>query len=149
MFTISIMKIGMQNRPKSLKRPVHKTCFYCHTKCHSFYILEFNNPLKKQLKWHLQFLYRLAVYVNNILIINSINQNPDLRISSVQYELITPMHRNFTPESRRSLLLRSSSLRLKYWEQRTEDRTSQLLSVRLHTLNLKDTHKENTSFTVY
>lgn len=63
-------------------------------------------------------------------------KNPDLNISSLQYGLSSPPHSVFTPESFRSLLFRSSSLRLEEWELRTEDRVSQVLSERLQPLSL-------------
>lgn len=63
-------------------------------------------------------------------------KNPDLNISSLQYGLSSPPHSVFTPESFRSLLFRSSSLRLEEWELRTEDRVSQILSERLQPLSL-------------
>ena len=68
----------------------------------------------------------------------------DLRISSLQCGLCSPTDSDFTPESCRSLLLRSSSLREDDWELRTEDRDSQLLSDRLQPLSLK---KKKTSHT--
>lgn len=49
---------------------------------------------------------------------------PDLRLFSVQVGLLNPADRSFTPESCRSLLLRSSSSRLEDWELRTEHRAS-------------------------
>lgn len=61
----------------------------------------------------------------------------DLRISSLQCWFATPTHRSFTPESCRSLLLRSNSLRQEDWELTTEDRSSQLVSVRLQSVSLK------------
>lgn len=61
----------------------------------------------------------------------------DLRASRAQRGLLRPSQRSDTPESRRSLLLRSSSLRLEEWELRTEDKGSQLLHDRLQPLNLK------------
>ena len=63
--------------------------------------------------------------------------NPDLRRSSLQCGLFSPAESSSTPESCRSLWLRSSSVRLEDWELRTEDRTSQLLSDRLQPLSLK------------
>jgi len=54
----------------------------------------------------------------------------DLRVSSVQCGLPSPAESSFTPESCRSLVLRSSSLRLEELELRTEARASQLLSDR-------------------
>ena len=54
----------------------------------------------------------------------------DLRVSSVQCGLPSPAESSFTPESCRSLVLRSSSLRLQELELRTEARASQHLSDR-------------------
>lgn len=51
----------------------------------------------------------------------------DLRVSRLQWGLFRPDDSSFTPESWRSLLLRSSSVRLPHWELRMEDRASQLL----------------------
>ena len=62
--------------------------------------------------------------------------NSDLRVSSSQCGLSSPADSFFTPESFRSLSLRSSSLRLEDWELRTEDRAAQLLSDRLQPLSL-------------
>lgn len=67
--------------------------------------------------------------------------NSDLRLSSVQWGVSTAADKNFTPESFRSLSLRSSSFRVEDWERRTEDRTSQLFSERLQVPSLKN--KEN------
>ena len=64
--------------------------------------------------------------------------NPDLRLSSLQSGHFNSTDSSFTPESCRSLLFRSSSLRLEDWELRTEDRASQLLSDRLQPLILKE-----------
>ena len=74
-------------------------------------------------------------YLCNFLI------NPDLRVSSSQCGLFSPDDSSFTPESCRSLLLRSNSLKLENWELRTEDRASQLLFDRLQSLSLKKTKK--------
>lgn len=63
--------------------------------------------------------------------------NSNLRVSSVQYGLSSPADRSFAPKSRRSLLLRSSSIRLEDGEVRIEDRALQLLSERLQPLSLK------------
>ena len=46
----------------------------------------------------------------------------DLRVSSVQCGLLSPAESSLTPESCRSLLLRSSSLRPEEMELRTEAR---------------------------
>ena len=62
----------------------------------------------------------------------------DLSVFSLQCGLFSPLDSSFTPESWRSLLLRSSSLRLGDWELRSEDRASQLLSDRLQPLSLKE-----------
>ncbi|CAL8399535.1 unnamed protein product, partial [Boreogadus saida] len=47
----------------------------------------------------------------------------------MQCVLPSPAESGFTPESCRSLILRSSSLRLEEWELRTEAKASQHLSV--------------------
>ena len=60
----------------------------------------------------------------------------DLRVSSVQCGLPSPAESSFTPESCRSLVLRSSSLRLEELELRTETRASQHLSDRLQQFSL-------------
>lgn len=73
---------------------------------------------------------------------NLILLNPDLRVSSLHSGLPSPSESSFTPESSRSLLLRSSSLRLEDRELRTEDRASQLLSDRLQPLSLLRTNNE-------
>ena len=49
----------------------------------------------------------------------------DLRVSSVQCGLPSPAESSFTPESCRSLVLRSSFFRLEELELRTEARASQ------------------------
>ena len=54
----------------------------------------------------------------------------DLRVFSVQCGIPSPAESSFTPESCRSLVLRSSSLRLEELELRTETRASQHLSDR-------------------
>ena len=54
----------------------------------------------------------------------------DLRVSSVQCGLPSPAESSFTPESCRSLVLRSSSFRREELELRTEARASQHLSDR-------------------
>ena len=54
----------------------------------------------------------------------------DLRVSSLHCGLPSPAESSFTPESCRSLVLRSSSLRLEEVELRTEARASQHLSDR-------------------
>ena len=54
----------------------------------------------------------------------------DLRVSNVQCGLPSPAESRFTPESCRSLVLRSSSLRLEELELRTEARASQHVSDR-------------------
>ena len=64
--------------------------------------------------------------------------NPNLRLSSLQSGRLSSADSSFTPESCRSLLFRSKSLRLEDWELRTEDRASQLLSDRLQPLSLKE-----------
>lgn len=61
----------------------------------------------------------------------------DLKVSSFQCGLSTSAHISVTPESRRLLLLRSSSVRLENCELRTSDRASQHLSERLQPLRLK------------
>jgi len=63
--------------------------------------------------------------------------NPDLRASRLQFGLFSPAESCFTPESCSLLLLRSSSVRLKDWELRAEDRAAQLLSERLQSLSLR------------
>lgn len=77
--------------------------------------------------------------------------NPDLRVSTAQSGLSSPADRSFSPESCRSLLLRSSCLRLENWELRNKDSTSQVLSDRLHTFSLKNYEQEHnsTGFKVY
>lgn len=65
-----------------------------------------------------------------------------MRISSLQSVLSTPEDSSLTPESRRSLSLRSSSLRLEGWEVRTEDRASQLISESLQPLSLNFIRKK-------
>ena len=60
----------------------------------------------------------------------------DLRVSSVQCGLPSPAESSFTPESSRSLILRSSSLRLEELELRTEARASQHPSDRQQPLSL-------------
>lgn len=76
-----------------------------------------------------------------------------MRISSLQSVLSTPEDSSLTPESPRSLSLRSSSLRLEGWEVRTEDRASQLISESLQPLSLnfirKKTGKRNTGVNEY
>ena len=72
-------------------------------------------------------------------------KNTDLSLSSLQCGLLSPAEISFTPESLRSLLLRSSSLRLDALELRTDARASQLLSDKLQPLSLKK-HEENLSF---
>lgn len=64
--------------------------------------------------------------------------NTDLRVSSLHCRLASPAERSLTPESSRSLLLRSNSLRLDDCELTTEDRASQLLFDRLQPLNLEE-----------
>ena len=65
--------------------------------------------------------------------------NPDLRVSSLHPGLFSPSDSFFTPESFRSLVLRSTCVRLEDWDLRTEDRASQLLSDRLQPLSLEKT----------
>ena len=60
----------------------------------------------------------------------------DLRVSSVQCGLPSPAESSFTPESCRSLVLRSSSLRLEELALRTEARASQHLSDRRQPFSL-------------
>lgn len=69
--------------------------------------------------------------------------NHDLRLSSLQCGLSSASDRSLTPESSRSLSLRSSSPRLEDVKLRTEDRTSQLPSDMLQTLSLKNYEDEN------
>lgn len=64
--------------------------------------------------------------------------NPDLRISSLQWGFSSPAEKSFTPESSRSLLLRSSSVRVEHWKLSSEDRALQLLFERLQPSSLKD-----------
>lgn len=64
-------------------------------------------------------------------------EKTDLRVSSLQCGFFSPINSNFTPESYRLLLFRSSSLRLEDCKLRTEDRAAQLASERLQTLSLK------------
>ena len=71
----------------------------------------------------------------------------DLRVSSVQYGLPSPAERSFTPESCRSLVLRSRSLRLEEFELRTEARASQHLSDQRQPFSL-NTNKQNMFGTV-
>ncbi|KAF4084691.1 hypothetical protein AMELA_G00108890 [Ameiurus melas] len=59
-------------------------------------------------------------------------------VSSVQCGFSSPAESSFTPESCSLLLLRSSSLSLEEFELRTEDRTLQLSSVRLHRRSLEE-----------
>ncbi|MCI4382179.1 hypothetical protein PGIGA_G00260770, partial [Pangasianodon gigas] len=61
-----------------------------------------------------------------------------LSISSVQCGFFSPAESSFTPEFCSLLILRSSSLRLEEFELRTEDRTLQLSSVRLHSHSLEE-----------
>lgn len=61
----------------------------------------------------------------------------DLRVSRWQSGLLSALQSIFTPESCRSLWLRSSSLRLQEGELRNPDRASQLLSERLQLLRLR------------
>jgi len=63
--------------------------------------------------------------------------NPDLSASSLQFGFFSPADTCFTPESCRSLLLRSSSVRLEDGELRAEDRAAHPSSERLQTLSLK------------
>ena len=96
------------------------------------------NPSPPTTHTHTHIQHRAIVrnrYLCNFLI------NPDLRVSSSQCGLFSPDDSSFTPESCRSLLLRSSSLKLENWELRTEDRASQLLFDRLQSLSLKKTKK--------
>ena len=60
----------------------------------------------------------------------------DLRLSSLQCGLPSPSESGFTPESCRSLLLRSSSIRLEELELRTEARASQHLQDRWQPFSL-------------
>lgn len=76
-------------------------------------------------------------YMNQILSHQRKSLNPYQRTSSLQCGLFIPRDRSFTPESNRSLLLRSSPLRLDGRELITEDRASQLISERLQRLSLK------------
>lgn len=64
--------------------------------------------------------------------------NSDLTSSSPHCGLCSPTDKSFTPESCRSLLLRSSSFRLEDWELRIKDRGSQVLSERLQPFSLKE-----------
>ncbi|KAF7641652.1 hypothetical protein LDENG_00275430 [Lucifuga dentata] len=63
--------------------------------------------------------------------------SPDLRAFSPHCGLSSPAESSFSPESCRSLLLRSRSLRLEDWQLRTELRASQLLHDRLQRLSLR------------
>ena len=65
--------------------------------------------------------------------------NPNLRVCSLQSGLLSPSDRIFSPESFRSVSLRSRCVRLEDWDLRTEDRASQLLSDRLQPLSLEKT----------
>lgn len=85
--------------------------------------------------WQVQSIQQLET---NIEMMCSL-LNPDLRVSSLHPGLFSPSDSIFTPESFRSLLLRSRCLRLEDWDLRTEDRSSQLLSDRLQSLSLDKT----------
>lgn len=74
----------------------------------------------------------LLIYLNEIYYTNM-----DLRIFNVQHGLPSPAESSFTPVSSRSLLLRSTSLRLEFLEVKTEAKASQLLHVSLQPLSLK------------
>lgn len=65
------------------------------------------------------------------------NFHADLIVSRGHFGLFNPADNSFTPESCRSLLLRSSSLSLKDLEMKTEHRASQLLLVMLQEDSLK------------
>ena len=69
-------------------------------------------------------------------------RNIDLRFSSLQCGLFSPADYSFTPESCRSLLLRSRCLRPEDCELRTEERAPQILSDSLHPLSLKKESEE-------
>ena len=62
----------------------------------------------------------------------------DLRVSILQWELLSPSASSFTPESFRSLLLKSSSLRLDDSVLRTDDNSWQHFSVSPVRLNLEE-----------
>lgn len=70
-----------------------------------------------------------------------VNKTTNRSTSSVRCGIFSPVASSFTPSSRRSLLLRSSSLRLEDLQLRTKDRASQPLSDRLHTLSLDTQEK--------
>lgn len=62
----------------------------------------------------------------------------DLSVSSLQCGLVSPTESCVTPASYRSLLLRSNSLRLQLFEERTGTRVWQLLEDRPESLSLME-----------
>lgn len=79
----------------------------------------------------------LDIIFNWLIFKNKMFFYSDLSAFSFQFKVCSAADRSFTPESWRSLLLRSSSLTLEDWEPRNEDRALQLLSERLQILILK------------
>ncbi len=70
-----------------------------------------------------------------------------LSISSWQFGLFSPSEINFTPESCRSLLLRSSSLRIQFEDCRADDKLSQPLSSEITESKMKESR--NTHITIH
>lgn len=74
---------------------------------------------------------------------NRVFMCPNLSVSSVQFGFSSAEESSLPPESCRSLLLRSSSLRREDSELRTVARASQLLCCRLQSLSLKTSAKKS------
>ena len=83
-------------------------------------------------------LSKIIMYLNqDMKVVPYIFRDTDLSVSSVQYGLPNPAESFFTPESVKSLLLRSTSLKLEELELKRDVNSSQHLSDRLQPLSLE------------
>ncbi len=77
----------------------------------------------------------MVIYCGSILLI-ILWKTFYLSVSSWQFRIFSPSESSVTPESCRSLLLRSSSLRTEFENCKTDDKLPQDWAVRLHMENL-------------